>query len=49
MIRFTDAVCFLADVQTFEVMVVQQMITAVFKAVYSIQFKIAERAGAGLI
>ena len=49
MIRFTDAVGFLADMHTFEVVVVQQMIATVFKPVDSIQFKIAEWARPGFI
>jgi len=48
-IRFTDAVGFLADMHTFEVVVVQQMIATVFKPVNSIQFKIAEWARPGFI
>jgi hypothetical protein len=48
-VRFTDAVRFLADVHTFEVVLLQQVIATVFKPVDSIQFKIAERAHPGLV
>jgi hypothetical protein len=48
-IGFTDAVGFLADMHTFEVVVVQQMIATVFKPMDSIQVKIAEWARPGLI
>jgi len=48
-IGFTDTVGFLADMQAFEVVVVHQMVAAVFKSVDSIQFKIAEWARPGFI
>jgi len=48
-IRFTDAVCFLPDVQTLEVVVVQQMIAGVFEFVDSIKFNVAEWAHPGLV
>jgi hypothetical protein len=48
-VRFTGAVCFLPDVHTLVVVVVQQMIATVFKVMDSIQFKVAEWAHPGLI
>jgi hypothetical protein len=41
-VGFTKSVCFLANMHTFEFVVVQQMIAAVFEPVYSIEFNIAE-------
>jgi len=48
-IRLTKAICFLPDVHTFEVVVLQQMIAAVFEFVDSIEFKVAEWAHPGLV
>jgi hypothetical protein len=48
-IGFTKTVGFLANVHTFEFVVVQQMIAAVFELVDSIEFKIAEWTHAGFI
>jgi hypothetical protein len=48
-IRFTEAVCFLSNVHTFEAVVLQQMIAAVFKFVDSIEFKVAEWANPGFV
>jgi hypothetical protein len=47
--RFPEAVCFLAHMHTLEVVLLQQMIAAIFKFVDSIQFKIAERAHPGFV
>ena len=49
MVRFTEAICFLAHMHTLEVVVLQQMVAAVFKFVDSIEFKIAERANPGFV
>jgi hypothetical protein len=46
---FTEAVCFLAHMHTLEVVLLQQMIAAVFKFVDSIQFKVAEWAHPGFV
>ena len=48
-IGFTKTVCFLANMHTFEFMVVQQMIAAVFELVDSIEFNVAEWAHPGLV
>jgi hypothetical protein len=48
-IRFTDAVCFLPDVQTLEVVVVQQMIATLFELVDSIEFNVTEWTHPGFI
>ena len=48
-VRFTEAVCFLAHMHTLEVVVLQQMITTVFKFVDSIEFKVAEWAHPGFV
>jgi len=48
-IGFTKTVCFLADVHTFEFVVVQQMVAAVFELVDSIEFNVAEWAHPGLV
>jgi hypothetical protein len=48
-IGFTDAVCFLPDVHTFQVVVVQQMIATVLELVDSIEFNVAEWAHPGLV
>lgn len=49
MIGFAKAVCFLAYMHTFELMVVQQMIATVFEPVNSIEFDIAEWTHPGFI
>ena len=49
MIRFAKTVCFLPDVHTFELVVVQQMISAVLELVDSIEFNVAEWAHPGFI
>ena len=49
MIGFAKTVRFLPDVHTLELVVVQQMIAAVFELVDSIEFKVAERANSGLV
>jgi len=41
-VRFTEAICFLTYMHTLEVVVLQQMIAAVFEFVNSIEFKVAE-------
>ena len=46
---FPEAVCFLPYMHTFEVVVLQQMIAAVFKFVDSIEFKVAEGAHPGFV
>lgn len=48
-VRFPDAVGFLAHMHTLEVVVLQQMIAAVFKFVDSIEFKVAEWAHPGFV
>jgi hypothetical protein len=46
---FTEAIGFLPDMHTPEVVLLQQMITAVFKSVDSIEFKVAEWAHPRLV
>jgi hypothetical protein len=48
-IMLTEAVRFLPDVHTLEIVVLQQMIATVFKLDDSIEFKIAERAHPRLV
>jgi hypothetical protein len=49
MIGFAKTVCFLPDVHTFELVVVQQMIAAVFELVDSFEFNVAEWTHPGFI
>ena len=48
-IGFPEAICFLAHMHALEVVLLQQMIAAVFKSVDSIEFKIAEWAHSGFV